>query len=245
MAELHQGQTTERNTKSASARVGFDDLSKTVSGLMQVLFPAVGGWNFFYTPKIGDQVVTIRLPNGTEEGYILGKVYTAGKMPQGGDDDIFLMVSDNGKNVIRFDAIHGTFDIIVDQNAVECFKSLDVDIKENRATNIGQDDELLIGRDQTTHVVGKSLHESSDTDIKSKDEPVGIEGKGTQLGRDALQVFLNDLEAVLSQYIFLPALPPGAVPPVAVSNNAALGGLCEGMLSAISTAKTNIGEAIK
>jgi phage baseplate assembly protein gpV len=78
---LHQGQTTERDVKSASARVGFDDLSGTVSGFMQVLFPAAGGWNFFYTPKEGDQVVVSRLPNGAEEGYILGKVYTAGKMP--------------------------------------------------------------------------------------------------------------------------------------------------------------------
>jgi len=127
---LHQGQITERNIDSASARVGFDDLSGSVSGLMQVLFPAVGGWNFYFTPKEGDQVVTARLPNGTEEGYILGKVYTANKMPQGVAKNIFLMVSDDGKNYIRFDADKGTIDIICDQGAVLKCKSLDIEVEK-------------------------------------------------------------------------------------------------------------------
>ncbi|MDR0663704.1 MAG: hypothetical protein LBF80_06475 [Spirochaetaceae bacterium] len=127
---LHQGQATERNVKSASARVGFDDLSGTVSGFMQVLFPAAGGWNFFYTPKEGDQVVTSRLPNGVEEGYIIGKVYTAGKMPQGGAANIILLVSDNGKNVIRFDADNGTLDLVCDQDCAMKFKNLDIEVKE-------------------------------------------------------------------------------------------------------------------
>ena len=132
---LHQGQATERNVDSASARVGFDDLGGTVSGLMQVLFPAVGGWNLFYTPKEGDQVVTERLPNGVEEGYILGKVYTANKMPQGGAPDIFLMVSDDGKNVIRFDAENGAMDIICDQGATLKCKSLDIEVSETANIN--------------------------------------------------------------------------------------------------------------
>jgi hypothetical protein len=41
-AALHQGQATERNVKSASARVGFDDLAGTVSSFLQVLFPLPG-----------------------------------------------------------------------------------------------------------------------------------------------------------------------------------------------------------
>jgi phage baseplate assembly protein gpV len=128
---LHQGQATERNVDSASARVGFDDLNGTVSGFMQVLFPAAGGWNFFYTPKEGDQVVVSRLPNGVEEGYIMGKVYTAGKMPQGGKPNIILMASDNGKNIIKFDADAGTLDLICDQDCSMKMKNLDVEVKEH------------------------------------------------------------------------------------------------------------------
>ncbi|MDR1219564.1 MAG: phage baseplate assembly protein V [Treponema sp.] len=128
---LHQGQATERDVKSASARVGFDDLSGTVSGFMQVLFPAAGGWNFFYTPKEGDQVVVSRLPNGAEEGYILGKVYTAGKMPQGGEPNVILLASDNGKNVVKFDADKGTLDLICDQDCSLKANNLNIEVKEH------------------------------------------------------------------------------------------------------------------
>ena len=130
-SSLHQGQATERDVKSASARVGFDDLGGTVSGFFQVIFPAAGGWNFFWTPKEGDQVVTSRLPNGIEEGYIHGKVYTAGKMPQGGAPNIILMVSENGKNIVRFDADKGTLDLICDQTGKLKFKNLDIEVKEH------------------------------------------------------------------------------------------------------------------
>jgi len=128
---LHQGQATQRDVNSASARVGYDDLSGTVSGFMQVLFPAAGGWNFFWTPKEGNQVVTSRLPNGAEEGYILGQVYTAGKMPQGGKPNIILIVSDDGKNIVRFDADNGTLDLICDQKGTLKFKNLDIKVKEH------------------------------------------------------------------------------------------------------------------
>jgi len=129
-AMLHHGQVSERDVKSASARVAMDDFDGLVSGKMQVLFPAVGGWNIFYTPKEGDHVVMSRLPNGAQEGHILGKVYTANKMPQGGAPDIILLVSDDGKNVVRFDAKAGTLDLICDQKGSFKTKNLDIEVKE-------------------------------------------------------------------------------------------------------------------
>jgi phage baseplate assembly protein gpV len=166
---IHQGQTTERNVNSATARVGFDDLNGTVSGYMQILFPAAGGWNFFYTPKEGDQVVVSRLPNGTEEGYILGKVYTAGKMPQGGAPNIILLVSDDGKNIVRFDADKGTLDLVCDQNGTLKFKNLDIEIKEHthiktktfhmeveesRKIEVGENVDITVGGNVSTEIGG-------------------------------------------------------------------------------------------
>jgi phage baseplate assembly protein gpV len=166
---LHQGQTTQRDVNSASARVGFDDLSGTVSGFMQVLFPAAGGWNFFWTPKEGNQVVTSRLPNGTEEGYILGQVYTAGKMPQGGKPNIILIVSDDGKNIVRFDADNGTLDLFVDQEGTLKFKNLDIEVKEHThiktktyhleveedaSVDIGGNFDTNVGGNESKNVVG-------------------------------------------------------------------------------------------
>jgi phage baseplate assembly protein gpV len=191
---------------------------------MQVLFPAAGGWNFFYTPKEGDQVVVSRLPNGAEEGYILGKVYTAGKMPQGGEPNIILLVSDNGKNVVKFDADKGTLDLTVDQNGILRFKNLEISVKKN------------------THLT------MDDLDIESE-KPVGFSGTKTQLGADVLQVFFDDLKAALQRnpVVIPPApLPKGApVPPVPPIINMFLNGLIADIVAAIEKAKVSCEKALK
>jgi phage baseplate assembly protein gpV len=221
---LHQGQATERNVKSASARVGFDDLAGTVSSFLQVLFPAAGGWNFFYTPKEGDQVVVSRLPNGTEEGYILGKVYTAGKMPQGGADNIILIVSDDGKNLVKFDANKGTLDLIVDQNGTLKFKNLEINVEK------------------TTHLTAEYL------DIESE-KPIGFSGTKTQLGADVLQVFFDDLKAaVLRNPVIIPPVPwpkGEKVPPAPPIINMFLNGLIVDIVAAIEKAKASCTKALK
>ncbi|GMO52454.1 MAG: hypothetical protein Pg6C_18110 [Treponemataceae bacterium] len=208
---LHQGQTTERNIESATARTGFDDLGNTVSGFMQVLFPAAGGWNFFYTPKEGDQVVVSRLPNGSEEGYIMGKVYTAGKMPQGGANNIILIVSDDGKNIIRFDADNGTLDLVVDKTGTLKFKNFDIEVKEHTGVK------------------------TDDFDIEAE-KPIGLEGTKTQLGADVLQVFFDDLIAAMTRNPVIPPapLPKGApVPPAPPMINMFLNGVIEDIVAAV------------
>jgi phage baseplate assembly protein gpV len=236
---LHQGQATERNVKSASARVGFDDLAGTVSSFLQFLFPAAGGWNFFYTPKEGDQVVVSRLPNGTEEGYILGKVYTAGKMPQGGADNIILMVSDDGKNLVKFDADKGTLDLTVDQNGTLRFKNLEISAKENAHLTVNT---LDIEVKENTHLT------TDDLDIKSEN-PIGFSGAKTELGTDVLQVFFDDLKAAVQRNpVVIPSAPwpKGApVPPAPPIINMFLNGLIVDIVAAIEKAKASCKKALK
>jgi phage baseplate assembly protein gpV len=169
---IQQGQTSERDIKTATARVAMDDLGGMVSGKMQVLFPAIGGWNMFFTPKEGDHVVTSRLPNGQEEGYILGKVYTGNKMPQGGAPNIILLVSDNGKNVIRFDADKGTLDLVVDQDATAKFFNLDVEVKEtisvkakNAEINVEENIKEEAGKNITSNAGAKNTVKGADVEI--------------------------------------------------------------------------------
>jgi phage baseplate assembly protein gpV len=223
-ATLHQGQATERNVKSASARAGFDDLHGTVSSFLQVLFPAAGGWNFFYTPKEGDQVVVSRLPNGTEEGYIMGKVYTAGKMPQGGADNIILISSDDGKNIVKFDADNGTLDLIVDQTGTLKFKNL----------------EIIVDKD--THLTTDNL------DIESE-KPIGFSGTKTQLGADVLQIFFDDLKAAVQRNpIVIPSAswPKGSpVPPAPPIINMFLNGMIADIVTAIEKAKLACKKTLK
>jgi phage baseplate assembly protein gpV len=236
---LHQGQATERNTKSASARVGFDDLAGTVSSFLQVLFPAAGGWNFFYTPKEGDQVVVSRLPNGAEEGYLLGKVYTAGKMPQGGADNIILLVSDNGKNLVKFDADKGTLDLIVDQNGTLKFKNLEIRVEKNTH---------LITNDFDIEVK-KNTHLTTDDLNVESEKPIGFSGTKMQLGTDVLQIFFDDLKAAVQRNpVVIPSAPwpkGTPVPPVPPIINMFLNGLIVDIVAAIEKAKAACAKALK
>ena len=248
MADMHQGQASERDVNSATARVSMDDLGGLVSGKMRVMFPAAGGWNFFWTPKEGDHVVMSRLPNGQEEGYVLGKVYTGNKMPQGGAPNIILIVSDDGKNVIRFDADNGTLDLVVDQTMTEKIKNVVTEIKENRKTEIGIDDELKIKGKQNTEVTGKSNHKSADTSFVSE-APIGVKGTDTELGADVLQVFFDDLiKAVTRNPVIIPPapLPSGApVPPVPPIINMHLKGVWDDIVAAANKAKASCTKALK
>jgi len=128
---LHTGQISKVNNDVAACRVAQDDFDGLVSGHMQMLFPASDYWNFFWIPKPGDQVAMLRHPNGSSEGYVAGKPYTAGNLPQKGAKGIITMVSADGKNVVKFDALKGTVDLICDQQGTLKFKNLDIEVKEH------------------------------------------------------------------------------------------------------------------
>ena len=173
MAKIRHVQVSERDCKSASARVALDDLASTVSAKMQVLFPAIGGWNVFFTPKENDHVVILRYPNGDEEGLILGKTYTATKMPQNGKDDIFLMVSDDGKNFIKLDGPKGTLTMIIDQIGDLKYKNLNTEVYEHtylktetQHTEVEKSKKTEVGTTIKTEA-GESITTEAGTEIKT------------------------------------------------------------------------------
>ena len=177
---LRQGQVSERDVNDATARVAMDDLDGTVSGKLQVLFPPVGGWNFNYTPDEGDHVVMIRQPNGKEEGYVVGAVYTGNKMPQKGKPGVFQMVSKDGKNVIEFDSRNGTLNVIVDQDGTLKFKNLDIEVNKHTHTKtktlhseVEENAKIEVGTDVATDIGG-----NVDTNIGG-DKYTGIGGNSS------------------------------------------------------------------
>ena len=167
---LHVGQISEHNNKTASCRVAMDDFEGMVSGHMQMLFPASGHWNFFCIPKEGDHVAIVRLPNGPAEGYILGKPYTADNMPQGGSDGLFLMVSADGNNIIKFDALNGTMDIKFAQGATLKFKNLDITVEQN--VNIKAENATLEA--STVKITGGELETNGDVSPSGSGPYCGI-----------------------------------------------------------------------
>jgi hypothetical protein len=169
-------------------------------------------------------------------------------MPQGGAENIILIVSDDGKNIIRFDADKGMLDLVVDQTGTEKYNNLEITINKNRVTKIGIDDDLTIEGNQTTEVTGNSKHVSADTDIESE-APVGLQGTETKLGADVLQIFFDDLiQAVTRNPVIIPAapLPQGApVPPIPPIINMHLKGVWSDIVTAATKAKASCAKALK
>jgi phage baseplate assembly protein gpV len=132
---IHAGQVSSHNNDAAAARPACDDFKDAngeplVGGYMQMLYPAMGMWKCFWIPRDGDHITFLRLPNGLQEGYILGTQYTAEQMPQNGGDGIIYIVSDDAKNKIWLDAKSGEAEIIFDQKITLKCKNFDMEVKE-------------------------------------------------------------------------------------------------------------------
>lgn len=110
---LHVGQISSVSPETASARVAFDDLDGHVSGDLRIIFPAMGRWRICWTPKVNDHTTVLRLPNGIQEGFILGTHYTGSNLPEEGADGLITLISEDGQNVICLDALTGALSMEV------------------------------------------------------------------------------------------------------------------------------------
>lgn len=127
---LHVGQVSVVSAATASARAAFDDFKGHVSGDMQMVFPAMGYWHTFWVPKVGDHVTVLRLPNGNQEGFVLGTHYTAANLPQGGAEGLIIIRSADGANSIILDALAGTMSVNFKDQIQVYAKRIDVEAEK-------------------------------------------------------------------------------------------------------------------
>lgn len=69
------GEVSSVNAAAGTARVVFDDENSLVSNDLQVLQKNTINNKDYYMPDVGEDVICLFLPNGIEEGFILGSVY--------------------------------------------------------------------------------------------------------------------------------------------------------------------------
>nr|DAH50784.1 MAG TPA: baseplate assembly protein [Caudoviricetes sp.] len=75
------GEVSSVDPTNGTARVVFDDDDSIVSGDLQVLQKNTFKNQDFAMPDVGEDVVCLFLPSGTEEGFILGSVYSGEVVP--------------------------------------------------------------------------------------------------------------------------------------------------------------------
>jgi phage baseplate assembly protein V len=86
---IRVGQVSSVNPINCSARVAFDDLDGLVSAELPILQKSTGALKTYSLPQIGEHVVCVFLPNGIEEGFVIGSSYTANNMPANPSSDVY------------------------------------------------------------------------------------------------------------------------------------------------------------
>jgi phage baseplate assembly protein V len=118
------GEVSSINPAAGTARVVFDDDDSLVSNDLQVLQKNTFSNKDYYMPDIGEDVVCIFLPSGSEEGFILGSVYAGEITPPESSGDIRAVVFsdetkisyDRSKHILS--AVIGETSLIANGNEV-------------------------------------------------------------------------------------------------------------------------------
>lgn len=111
------GTISSINSKQAKARVMFEDRDNVVSKELNLLFQRTIGTQDYVIPKVGEQVVCLLLPNGLEEGYILGSFYTKKNIPPANDENKRLIIFEDG-SLLEYDNGRITINATKDVNII-------------------------------------------------------------------------------------------------------------------------------
>lgn len=90
----------------ATARVSFSDRDDSTSKELPILFPRAKGIEVYAMPEVGEEVLCIFLPNGIEEGFVIGAYYNDVNKPPINDKNIKIIKFEDG-NYIKYE--NGTF----------------------------------------------------------------------------------------------------------------------------------------
>lgn len=94
---LRIGMVTAKDSKNMCCKVTFSDThtNGVTSKWIPVLVNRAFGDTYYDLPDIGSKVLCAFLPNGAEEGFILGSYYPAGKAPAA-DENIYCHAFNDG-----------------------------------------------------------------------------------------------------------------------------------------------------
>lgn len=108
---IRVGRVSSVNPASCTARVAFEDKSKTVSYDLPILVRGSLGAKDYWMPVPGEQVVCLYLPSGNTRGFILGSVYSEKNMPPVADGNKRYLSFTDG-TVLEYDV--GTHTLTID-----------------------------------------------------------------------------------------------------------------------------------
>lgn len=140
------GEVSSVDAAKGTARVVFDDFDSTVSYDLQVICRNTFANRDYAMPDVGEDVICVFLPTGTEAGFILGSVY-AGEItpPESTIDRRCVEFSDGSK--FMYDRSAHVFTASIGDTAITVNESgVDVETKSTVHAKVGST-EATIGAD--------------------------------------------------------------------------------------------------
>lgn len=176
------GEVSSVDAEKGTARVVFDDFDSIVSYDLQVICRNTFANRDYAMPDIGEDVVCIFLPTGTEAGFILGSVY-AGEItpPENTIDRRCVEFSDGSKftydrEAHKFTVSIGDTSITVDQSGV------DVESSDTIHAKIGQTEATISGNGVDVQTSGSVHAKVGGTEATIGTDGVSITGNLTVSG---------------------------------------------------------------
>jgi phage baseplate assembly protein gpV len=170
---LQNGQISSVSHETATSRTAFDDMAQpdgeaTVSGSLQMLFPAMGLWQVVWSPKEGDHVTVARAADSVQEGVILGTRYTARNLPKGAGEGLVTILTIDGENYLQLDAQGSLLMKLTKSADIEFGEDAIIEIGKNMSATVLEDVTMIIG--ETLSITAKSVAiEAPDIIIKTED----------------------------------------------------------------------------
>lgn len=128
---IRLGKVSSIDPTHATARVFFDDKEDLVSHDLPIIIPQSLKNKDYYMPDIGEKVVCIFLPNGIQQGFILGSFYSKVEVPPVTDPNKRHTVFLDG-TYFEYDRLQHLWQCII--NGTTIFKTKELIFANNNAT---------------------------------------------------------------------------------------------------------------
>lgn len=168
------GEVSSVDTAKGTARVVFDDEEGMVSNDLQVLQRNTIENQGLWLPDVGEDVVCLFVPNGEEDGFILGSFYSDEiEPPKDGATKRYVVFKDEAEFVYDWEAHELTSKIgdtkfKATQDSVEIESADEIKVKAPAITFVG---DLSVDGDVTT--TGK-VSADGEVTAKAKTTPVNL-----------------------------------------------------------------------
>lgn len=165
---IRVGQISSSNAGNNGVRVAFDDMSgptgdKFVSGEMQQVQHNTVNAKNMTLPEVGEHVLCISLPNGDQEGFVIGSFYSASNLPKGNGPGLYQTLYQDG-TLIEYDLNTNTARIRTEHTVeVECkdaivkaTNSMKVDVEGDMTLTVAGD--LVISSDSVIKMTAPTIN---------------------------------------------------------------------------------------